>query len=162
MSAVMVAPIDTVMPCGAMVTDDARAMHRQHPAAASSSDKSGGRIDGGIIVIIGIVIRIVTEVTPMAETASGKSGISSNGRRSGADRAAAHNSAAHAASAEATSTPATAPTTASAVAATTSAMSAAADFDRPSIGNRLADCSHSRIDRRQRFSALAGNGRYHQ
>ena len=42
MPAVMMAPVDAVvMSRGTMVTDDARAMHGQHPAATSSSDKGG-------------------------------------------------------------------------------------------------------------------------
>ena len=160
MSAVMVAPMDTMVACGPMMTDDARAVHGQHPVAPSSSDKGG--IDGGIIVIIGIVVRVVVvidaadknsaEVTPMAKGAAGKSGRSRNSSSSRADRTAANGSAAKAAT-KARTAAATASTT------TTTAMSAAADFDRPSIGNGLADCSHPRIDRRQRVGTLAGNGR---
>ena len=56
MSAMMMAPMDTMVAYGAMMTDDARAMHGQHPVAASSSDKGG--VDGGIIVIIGIAAAI--------------------------------------------------------------------------------------------------------
>lgn len=163
MSAVMVAPMDTMVAGGAMMTDDARAVHGQHPVAPSSSDKGG--IDGGIIVIIGIVVRVVVvidaadknsaEVTPMAKGAAGKSGRSRNSSSSRADRTAANGSATKAATKTRTAA-ATASTT------TTTAMSAAADFDRPSIRNRLADCSHPRIDRRQRVGTLAGNGRYDQ
>src|ERR1700689_4989121 len=151
MSAVMGMPMDTVVASGAMMTDDARAMHGQHPAATSSSDKGG--IDGGIIVIIGIVIRIVVvidaankssaEVTPVSKGAAGKSGTSCDDRRPGADRAAANDSATKAAATAHTAMP-------------------AATFNRQPAGNRLARARHSRIDRRQRFGALAGNGRHHQ
>jgi hypothetical protein len=114
MPAVMVAPVNTVvMTRGAMVTDDARAMHGQHPAAASSSDKGGSGIDGGIVVGVGIVIRIIVvidaadknpaEVTPMTKAVAYKSRSSCNDRRCRADRAAAKDSrTAHAASATAT------------------------------------------------------------
>lgn len=162
MSAVMVAPMDTMVACGPMMTDDARAVHGQHPVAPSSSDKGG--IDGGIIVIIGIVVRVVVvidaadknsaEVTPMAKGAAGKSGRSPNDCRSRADRTAANGSATKAATKTRTA--------AATASATATAMTAAADFDRPSIRNRLADCSHPRIDRRQRVGTLAGNGRYDQ
>src|ERR1700735_5030368 len=101
MSAVMVAPVTTIMPRGPMVADDARAMYGQHPAATSSSDKDGSRIDGGIIVGVGIVIRIIVvidaadkspaEVTPVTETAAGRSR-SSCDRGCRADRAAAKDS----------------------------------------------------------------------
>src|ERR1700729_4065392 len=119
MPAVMVAPVNTVvMTRGAMVTDDARAMHGQHPAAASSSDKGGSGIDGGGIVGVGPVIRIIlvidaadknpAEVPPVTETAAGKSR-SSCDRGCRADRAAAKDSRTiHTASAAAA-----APTTAS-------------------------------------------------
>lgn len=161
MSAVIVAPMDTIVTYGAMMTDDARAVHSQHPVAASCSDKGG--VDGGIIVIIGIVIRVVVvidaadkssaEVTPMAKGTAGKSGRPRNGN-SRADRTASNGSATKAA---------TKTRTAAATAANTApAMTTAADFNHPSIGNRLADGSHSRIDRRQRFGALAGDSRYHQ
>jgi len=159
MSAVMGMPMDTMVASGAMMTDDARAMHGQHPAATSSSDKGG--IDGGIIVIIGIVIRIVVvidaankssaEVTPVSKGAAGKSRTSCDDRRPGADRAATNDSATKAAATAHTAT---------AVAAAT-AMSAA-NFNRQRAGNRLARACHSRINRRQRFGALAGNGRHHQ
>ena len=113
MPAVMMAPVDTVvMARGAMVTDDARTMHGQHPAAASSSDKGGSGIDGGIIVIVGIVIRIIVvidaadknpaEVTPMTKAVASKSRSPCNDRRRHADRAAANDGATHAASAAAT------------------------------------------------------------
>ena len=81
MSAVMVPPMDSIVARGPMMTDDARAMHGQHPAAASSSDKGG--IDGRIIVVIGVVVRIVVvidaadkspaEVASVNEGATGKS-----------------------------------------------------------------------------------------
>jgi hypothetical protein len=97
MPAVMVAPVNTVvMTRGAMVTDDARAMHGQHPAAASSNDKGGSGIDGGIIVDLGIVIRIIVvidaadknpaEATPMTEAVAGKSRSSGNDRGCRTDR----------------------------------------------------------------------------
>ena len=83
MSAIVVAPIETVMARNAMMTKNARAMHGDHLAACSSSDKGG--IDGGIIVIVGvIVIRIVVvidatdkhtmDVTAMSKSMPGKSG----------------------------------------------------------------------------------------
>src|SRR5580693_5415932 len=109
MSAVMVAPVTMVMPRGPMVADDARAMHGQHPAAASSSDKGGSGIDGGIIVSVGIVIRIIVvidaadkspaEVTPMTKAATGKSRSSGNDRGCRADHAAANDGATRATSA---------------------------------------------------------------
>jgi hypothetical protein len=114
MPAVMVAPVDTVvMARRAMVTDDARTIHGQHPAAASTSDKGGSGIDGGIIVIIGIIIRIIvvidapdknlSEVTPMTKAVAHKSRSACSDRRCRADRAAAKDSrTAHAASATAT------------------------------------------------------------
>jgi hypothetical protein len=113
MPAVMVAPVDTIVSRGAMVTDDARTMHGQHPAAASTSDKGGSGIDGGIIVIVGIVIRIIViigaadknpaEVTPMTKAVAHKSRSACSDRRCRADRAAAKDSrTAHAASATAT------------------------------------------------------------
>jgi hypothetical protein len=113
MPAVMVAPVDTVvMARRAMVTDDARTIHGQHPAAASTSDKGGSGIDGGIIVIIGIIIRIIvvidapdknpSEVTPMTKAVARKSRSSCNDRRGSADRTAANDSATHAASTAAT------------------------------------------------------------
>ena len=171
MPAVMVAPVNTVvMTRGAMVTDDARAMHGQHPAAASSSDKGGSGIDGGIVVGVGIVIRIIVvidaadknpaEVTPVTETAAGKSR-SSCDRGCRADRAAAKDSGATHASAAAA-----APTTASS--SSTAAAMPAANFNRPLVGNSLfvynspANFRHARIDRRHRLSALAGKDRHNQ
>jgi hypothetical protein len=41
MSAVMAPPVDSVVVRGAMMADDARAIHGQNPAAATSSDKGG-------------------------------------------------------------------------------------------------------------------------
>jgi hypothetical protein len=170
MPAVMVAPVNTVvMTRGAMVTDDARAMHGQHPAAASSNDKGGSGIDGGIVVGVGIVIRIIVvidatdknpaEVAPVTETVAGKSR-SSRDRGCRADRAAAKDSGAtHAGAA------ATAPTTAS---SSSSTAVPAADFNRPLIGNGLFVCNspanvrHAGIDRRHRLSALAGKDRHNQ
>jgi hypothetical protein len=112
MPAVMVAPVDTIVSRGAMATDDARTMHGQHPAAASTSDKGGSGIDGGIIVIVGIVIRIIVvidaagknpaEVTPMTKAVAHKSRSACNDRRCRASRAAANDGATHAASAAAT------------------------------------------------------------
>src|ERR1700744_1667987 len=118
MSAGMVAPVTTIMQRGPMVADEARGMYGQHPAATSSSDKDGSRIDGGIIVGVGIVIRIIvvidaadkspSEVTTGTEAVTGKPRHSwgAGGRR--ADRAAANESTTHAANAAAA-----APTTAS-------------------------------------------------
>ena len=167
MSAVMVAPMDTMVACGAMVADDARAMHGHHPAAASAGDKGG--IDGRIAVIIGIVIRIVVvidatdkspaEVTPVAESVPGKSMASCNACRSRADRAAANDSTANTTTRAKTAADATA-TAPTASTATATAMSV--DFNRQSVGNRLSGACHSRIDRRQRFGSLAGKGRRHQ
>jgi hypothetical protein len=109
MPAVMVAPVDTIVSRGAMVTDDARTMHGQHPAAASASDKGGSGIDGGIIVIVGIVIRIIVvidaadknpaEVTPMTKAVASKSRSPCNDRGCRANRAAVNDGATHAASA---------------------------------------------------------------
>jgi len=148
MSAMMMAPMDTMVAYGAMMTDDARAMHGQHPVAASSSDKGG--VDGGIIVIIGIVIRVVVvidaadkgpaEVTPMAKGAAGKSRISRNSSR--ADRTAANGRTTKTATKARTTTAAVATT----AAATMTTAAATTDFNRPPIGNRVTDRSHSRID----------------
>lgn len=173
MPAVMMAPVDTVvMSRGTMVTDEARAMHGQHPAAAFSSDKGGSRIDGGIIVVIGSVVRIIVvidaadknpaEVTPVTETVAGKSRRSSNDRRRRADRAAANDGAAHA-----TCATAAAPPTASSATTAASTMTAA-NFNRQFAGNSLfvcnslADVRHAGIDRRHRLGALAGETRYDQ
>jgi hypothetical protein len=61
--AMMEAPVHAVvMALDAMMADDARAMHGQHPMAASSSDKGGSGIDGETIIIIGVVIRIVVVI----------------------------------------------------------------------------------------------------
>jgi hypothetical protein len=172
MPAVMMAPVDTVvMARGAMVTDDARTMHGQHPAAASSSDKGGSGIDGGIIVSVGIVIRIIVvidaadkspaEVTPMTEAATGKSRRSGNDRGCRADHAAANDGATHA-----TSAATAAPTTASSTTAASAAM-AATNFNQQFVGSSLfadkssADFRHARIDRRHRLSALAGEDCHH-
>ena len=172
MPAVMVAPVNTVvMTRGAMVTDDARTMHGQHPAAASSNDKGGSGIDGGIVVGVGIVIRIIVvidatdknpaEVAPVTETVAGKSR-SSRDRGCRADRAAAKDSGAtHAGAA------ATAPTTASSSTSTAAAMPAA-NFNRQLVGNNLfasnslAHFRHAGIDRRHRLSALGSEDRHHQ
>ena len=162
MSAVMVAPMDTMMACGAMVANDARAMHGHHPAATSASDK--GRIDGRIGVIIGIIIRIVVvidatdkspaEVTPVDESVPAKTMASCNACRSRADRAAANDSAAN--------TTTRAKTAAAAVTTASASASMSVDFNHQSVGNRLRGACHSRIDRRQRFGSLAGKGRRHQ
>lgn len=164
MSAVMVAPVTMVMPRGPMVADDARAMHGQHPAATSSSDKDGSRIDGGIIVGVGIVIRIIvvidaadkspSEVTTVTEAVTGKPRHSCEGRGRRADRAAANESTTHAANAAAA-----APTTASST--TTTAAMPATDLDHQAIGNRLARTCACRIDWRHRLGRLAGEDRHH-
>ena len=175
MPAVMVAPVNTVvMTRGAMVTDDARAMHGQHPAAASSNDKGGSGIDGGIVVGVGIVIRIIVviaadknpaEVTPVTETMAGKSR-SSCDRGCRADRAAAKDGGATHAGAAATA-PTTASSSSTSTTTTTTAMPAA-NFNRPLVGNSLFVCNspanfrHARIDRRHRLSALAGKDRHNQ
>lgn len=174
MPAVMMAPVDTVvMSRGTMVTDDARAMHGQHPAAASSSDKGGSRIDGGIIIVIGSVVRIIVvidatdknpaEMTPVIETVAGKSRRSSNDRGRRADRAAANNSATYATCATAAAPPTASPTT------TAASTMTAANFNRQFAGNSLffvcnsfADVRHAGIDRRHRLGALAGETRYDQ
>ena len=168
MSAVMVVPVATVMSRGPMVADDARTMHGQHPAAASTSDKGGSGIDGGIIVIVGITIRIVVvidaadknpaEVTPMTKAVAYKSRSSRNDRRCRADRTAVNHGAGAAA---------TAPTTTSSSTSTAAAMPAA-NFNRQLVGNNLfasnslAHFRHAGIDRRHRLSALGGEDRHHQ
>jgi len=90
MPAVIVAPGDVVIARGAMMTDDARAMHGQHPAAASSTDKDRDRDGNGIdvrifriAIVIAVVIRIIVvihaadkdpvEVAVMEEVVAGKS-----------------------------------------------------------------------------------------
>lgn len=168
MSAVMVAPVDAMMARGAMMADDTRTMHRQHPAAASTSDEGGRGIDGRNIVIVGIVIRIVividaadkrpAEAMPVSEGTSGKS----RGACNGTNDAAANDSAAKSSSPEAAS--ATTATEATAAMATTTSATAmpAANFDRQSIRSRLACARRSRIERRQRFGTLAGKNRHHQ
>src|ERR1700761_1303913 len=98
MPAMMVTPMQAVMPCGAMSTNDARATHCHHPSAASSSDKGG--IDRGILVVIGIIIGVVVvvdasdkgaaEVTPVPEPAAGKSGTSCDAGVRWTERAAVH------------------------------------------------------------------------
>ena len=87
------APVRAViMALDAMMADDARAMHGQHPMAASSSDKGGSGIDdgisgvNGIVVGGGIVIRVIVvidaadknpaEMTPVDESTTGISGTS--------------------------------------------------------------------------------------
>ncbi len=81
MTAVVVAPVDPVVARGAMMANDARAMHGHHPAAASFTDKDrhgdGNGIDGriiGIVIVIAVVIRVVVvidaadkEAMPMPE-----------------------------------------------------------------------------------------------
>lgn len=184
MSAVMVAPVDTVMTRGAVMADDARAMNRQNSAAASSTDKSGngiGRlgIDGGFVVIIGIVIRIIVvidaadkgaaEVTMMEEVVAGKARASRNAcrccdnRRSSADGAAANDRAAEMTGSE-TMSPAETAAAATTAASTTTSSSAmsAANFNRPFIGGGRSQVRHARMHRRQSFGALAGEGRSHQ
>jgi hypothetical protein len=137
MSAVAVMPIETMMARGAMMTDDARTVHGYHPATATAGDKGG--IDGGIIVIVGVIIvgiivvidpidKNATDVTAVDESVTGKS-VRSCRRGSGANRTRADNRSANAtATAEATG--------AAAAAAASSAM--AADFDRRTVGRRLA------------------------
>ena len=168
MPAMMVAPVDTVMACGAMMADDARAMHGQHPAAASSSDKGVDGIVGRIVVVVGVVVWIVVvidatdkhpvEVMPVTERSAGISGTGRNGGSSRAD--AANSSAAEAASGETTTS---AKTAASAAATTTaSATMPAANFDRQTVGNGFVHAGASGIKRRQRLGALAEEGRSHQ
>jgi hypothetical protein len=66
MSTVMVPPMGTIVACGTTMTNDARAVHGEHLAAASSTDKGG--IDRGIIVIIGIVIRVTVVINATGRT----------------------------------------------------------------------------------------------
>src|SRR4029077_17778436 len=98
-------PVDAMMTCGAMMADDARAMHGEHPAAASSSDKGSpsdkglGGIDGRIVVVVGVIVRIVVVIDaadkhsmemmmmPVAERPADKSGASRNRGRACAQTA---------------------------------------------------------------------------
>src|SRR6202012_833637 len=97
MPAMVEAPVRAViMALDAMMADDARAMHGQHPVAASSSDKGGSGIDdgisgvNGIVVGGGIVIGVIVvvnaadktpaEMTPVGEAMTG---ISRDTRNSG-------------------------------------------------------------------------------
>src|SRR5579872_184202 len=117
MPAMMEAPVRAVIVAlDAMMADDARAVHGQHPVAASSSDKGGSGIDDGIsgvtgiVVVGGIVIRIIVvvdaadknpaEMAPVSKSMSGISGAGisrdtghsggcDDGRSTNADRAAA-------------------------------------------------------------------------
>ena len=165
MSAVMMAPVGMVVAHGAMMANDTRAMHGQHPAAASSSDKGGSGIDGRIIVIVGVVVRVVVvidatnehpaEAVPVAEAVPGKSRTSCDDRRCNGSGAGTERAATNGSAAEPIATAASPTTTAAAA-----AMSAA-DFNRESIGGSLASSSSStsRMDWRQRFGALAGGSR---
>ncbi len=152
MPAVMVAPVATVMSRGAVMADDARTMHGQNPAAASSSNKGGSVIDRGINVIIGVVIRIVVvidaadkspaEVTPVNEPVAGKSRSPRDNRGRRADRTAMNDgSATHASGTAATTPPA------ASAAATVAAASTATNLDHQSMGGRLANASACRMDR---------------
>ena len=173
MSAVMVAPVDTVMARGAMATDDARAMHRQHPAATSSSDKrrtgiDGLGIDSGFVVIVIRIIVVIdaadkgaAEVAVMEEGPADKSRTCCNAGHAGADRAGAHDRAAEAASGDATSA-AKANSTAATPAATSSAAMPATNFNHPFIGSGRSGVRHAGIHRRQSFGARASQDRSHQ
>jgi len=147
MRAVMMAPVGMGATRGAMMAKDALPIRSHHQAAAWSSYNTG--IDGGIVVIgiiIGVVVVIdaaneyAAEAMPVTKPVSGKSGTPRNDGRSRAVGAAA--------------------TPAIATATTTSGTAAAtADFNREPVGDSLAGGRAARIDRRQRFSALAGERR---
>lgn len=144
MPAVMEVPVRAVgVALDAMMANDARAMHGQHPMAASSSDKGGSGIDdriGGInrlVVVGGIVIRVIVvvdaadknpaEMMPVNEsmagisrnTGCGDTGRRDNGCNTNADRATTHERAAHAAA----KAVATAPAAGAAATASTTAAS---------------------------------------
>ena len=165
MPAMMVAPVDAVVMAFGAIADDARAMHSQHPAAASSSDKGGNWIDGIICsVVVGIIVRIIVvidaadknpaEAMPVNAMA-GKSRGSYNGRRRGDGRRRATANERTADAAEAAGTMPTAPTTSGASAATATATTAAvsaADLNRQSAGSGLR-CT-ARTERRHRLDSL--------
>ena len=156
MSVVMMAPVGMVMARGAMAANNARAIHGPYQAAARWGDKAG---TGGRIIVIGIIIRVVivigaanehpAEAMPASKTVSGKSVSPRNDGRSSADRAAMNG--------RTTKTAAAAKPTAKT--ATTAAAVSAVNFNREPIGGSLAGGGTSRIDRRQRFGALAGDSR---
>jgi hypothetical protein len=155
MRAVMMAPVGVGATRGAMMAKDALPIRSHHQAAAWCSDNTG--IDGGIIVIgiiIGVVVVIdaaneyAADAMPVTKPVSGKSGTPRNDGRPGAVRAAANGGATETATAAITTA-----MTASAAAVST------ADFNRESIGGSLACRRASWIDRRQRFSTLAGERR---
>ena len=176
MSAVTVAPVDTVMTRGAMMTDDARAMNRQHSAAASSSDKGRNGIDGlgidsGFVVIVIRIIVVIdaadkgaAEVAVMEEGPADKSRTCCNAGHAGADRATAHDRTAEAASGDATSAAKTAEGAAAttAAAATSSTAMPTTNFNHPFIGSGRSGMRHPGIHRRQSFGARAGQDRSHQ
>ena len=169
MSALMVAPMGAVtVPCGATMADDTRAMHGQHPAAASSGDIGGDGIGRRIIVIVGIVVRVVVVIHAadkhavevmmmMEERMAGPSGTSRNSRGSCADRSTANGGAA-----EGTTRKAAARTAAKVAATTASSAMTAANFNRRSVRRRLAGNRRSRIKRRHRLGPLAGKDQSHQ
>jgi hypothetical protein len=157
MPALMMAPVGMGVARSAMRANDARAIRGHHRAAAWSSDKTG--VGGGIIVIgIIIIIRVVVvidaadehpvEAMPVTKPMPGKSRTPCNDGGSGAVRTAANGGAT-----------VTATTAITAAMAASAAAVSAAHFNRQFFGGSLARSCTSRIDRRQRFCARAGDNR---
>ena len=171
MPAAMVAPMNAMMARDAMMADDARAMHGEHPAAAASSNNGGNGIDGRIVVIVTVVVRIIVvintadkhavEVAMMDKGMPGKSRTSRDGGSSGAETGATANDG----TAKSTGGAAPAETSATAAAATstsTATAMSATNFNRQFAGDGVSGIRHAGIDRREGFGALASKERSHQ
>ena len=178
MPARMVAPVRAVVMAFRAMTDNARAMHRRHPVAASSSDKDGGGVNDrtvGIVVVARIVIRIIVvidasdnepaEVMPVKavphhalvhealthEALTGKPRSTRNTRRRRDHRRSRTCGAATnegAVHAAAHKTVTAAPTATTVAATSTSAAMSAANFNGQPVGDGLGGLA--RIHRRHR------------